>query len=61
GAAPIYYQSVEMLALFALAAVGAGKMASIDALLCDCWKTCCSSKSAGGNSTRPMQITGAKR
>lgn len=61
GAAPIYYQSVEMLALVALAAVGAGKMASIDALLGDCWKTCCSSKSAGGNSARPMQITGAKR
>ena len=36
GAAPIYYQSVEMLALFALAAVGAGKVASIDALLCGC-------------------------
>ena len=33
GAAPIYYQSVEMLALFALAAVGAGKVASIDALM----------------------------
>ena len=33
GAAPIYYQSIEMLALFALAAVGAGKVASIDALM----------------------------
>jgi uncharacterized membrane protein YphA (DoxX/SURF4 family) len=40
GAAPIYYQSIEMLALFALAAVGAGKVASIDALLCGCCQSC---------------------
>ncbi len=43
GAAPIYYQSIEMLALFALAAVGAGKVASIDALLCGC-RSCCRTK-----------------
>lgn len=61
GAAPIYYQTVEMLALFALAAVGAGKMASIDALLCDCWRTCRASKSAAGSPARPNQTTGAKR
>jgi uncharacterized membrane protein YphA (DoxX/SURF4 family) len=40
GAAPIYYQSIEMLALFALAALGAGKVASVDSLLGCCWKSC---------------------
>ena len=41
GAAPIYYQSIEMLALFTLAAVGAGKCASIDALFCSCCRFGC--------------------
>ena len=40
GAAPIYYQSIEMLALFSLAALGAGKVASIDSLLGCCWSRC---------------------
>jgi uncharacterized membrane protein YphA (DoxX/SURF4 family) len=41
GAAPIYYQSIEMLALFSLAALGAGKMASVDSLLgCYCASAC---------------------
>jgi uncharacterized membrane protein YphA (DoxX/SURF4 family) len=44
GAAPIYYQSIEMLALFTLAAVGAGKVASVDALLCGCRQYCCPPK-----------------
>ncbi len=30
GAAPIYYQGVEMLAMFALAAIGAGNLAGLD-------------------------------
>jgi len=44
GAAPIHYQSIEMLALFALATLGAGKVASVDALLCGCRKYCCPPK-----------------
>jgi len=61
GAAPIYYQSIEMLALFTLAAVGAGKVASVDALFCGCRQFCCPPKSAAGNSARPSQATGTKR
>ena len=33
GAAPVYYQAVEMLALFALAAIGAGRFFGVDYLL----------------------------
>jgi uncharacterized membrane protein YphA (DoxX/SURF4 family) len=44
GAAPIYYQAVEMLALFALAANGAGKWFSVDALLGCCRGWCCPPK-----------------
>jgi uncharacterized membrane protein YphA (DoxX/SURF4 family) len=44
GAAPIYYQAVEMLALFALAANGAGKWFSVDALLGCCRGWCCPRK-----------------
>jgi uncharacterized membrane protein YphA (DoxX/SURF4 family) len=44
GAAPIYYQAVEMLALFALAANGAGKWASVDALFGCCRTWCCPPK-----------------
>lgn len=47
GAAPIYYQAVEMLALFALAANGAGKWFSIDALLGCCRAWCCPPKDGG--------------
>lgn len=44
GSAPIYYQSVEMLALFALAANGAGKWMSIDSLFGCCRAWCCPPK-----------------
>jgi uncharacterized membrane protein YphA (DoxX/SURF4 family) len=37
GAMPIYYQAIEMLALFALAAIGAGQVAGLDALLEPFW------------------------
>ena len=46
GSAPIYYQAVEMLALFALAANGAGKWLSVDALLGCCRGWCCPPKAA---------------
>ena len=60
-ATPIYYQSVEMLALFALAAVGAGKVASVDALLCGCRRYCCPPKTAAGTPPRTSQATGTTR
>jgi len=41
GSAPIYYQAIEMLALFALAANGAGKWASVDAMFGCCRAWCC--------------------
>jgi uncharacterized membrane protein YphA (DoxX/SURF4 family) len=41
GSAPIYYQAIEMMALFALAANGAGKWASVDALFGCCRAWCC--------------------
>ena len=44
GSAPIYYQAVEMVALFALAANGAGKWLSVDALLGCCRGWCCPPK-----------------
>ena len=37
GAMPIYYQAIEMLALFALAAIGAGQVFGFDALLQPLW------------------------
>lgn len=37
GAMPIYYQAIEMLALFALAAIGAGQVFGFDALLQPMW------------------------
>jgi uncharacterized membrane protein YphA (DoxX/SURF4 family) len=46
GAAPIYYQAVEMLALFALAAVGAGKYAGLDYVLSGLWRSCCARQTA---------------
>lgn len=46
GAAPIYYQAVEMLALFALAAIGAGKYAGLDFLLGGMYRMCCGKKTA---------------
>ncbi len=55
GAAAIYYQAVEMLALFALAALGAGQYAGLDFLLGGMVRMCCgrkpaaASRSAGAN------------
>jgi uncharacterized membrane protein YphA (DoxX/SURF4 family) len=54
GAAPIYYQGVEMLALFALAALGAGQYAGLDFLLGGICRVCCARKPAAAS-------TGAKR
>jgi uncharacterized membrane protein YphA (DoxX/SURF4 family) len=54
GAAPIYYQAVEMFALFALAALGAGQYAGLDFLLGGLWHNCCGRKAAAASS-------GAKR
>lgn len=51
GAAPIYYQSVEMLALFALAGLGAGYWAGLDGVIAKSCGLCCSPKAkniAGG-------------
>ena len=41
-AAPVYYQSIEMLALLVLAAFGAGRYAGLDYFIscCPCWKCC---------------------
>jgi uncharacterized membrane protein YphA (DoxX/SURF4 family) len=41
GTAPIYYQAVEAVALFALAAVGAGQFAGLDFLLSSLRRVCC--------------------
>ncbi len=58
GAVPIYYQAVEMLALFALAAIGAGNYAGLDFLLGGAYRMCCGKKpAAAGSTVRP----GAKR
>ena len=54
GAAPIYYQAVETLALFALAAIGAGQFAGLDFLLGGLWRNCCGRKATAASS-------GAKR
>jgi uncharacterized membrane protein YphA (DoxX/SURF4 family) len=49
GAAPIYYQAVEMLAMFALAAVGAGKYAGLDFIFGGCCRCCCRGKLSSAN------------
>jgi uncharacterized membrane protein YphA (DoxX/SURF4 family) len=41
GAAPIYNQAVEALALLALAAIGAGRFFGIDAVCCGIRNVCC--------------------
>lgn len=46
GAAPVYYQAVECCALLALAGIGAGRIAGLDALLGYCWSCCCKPKKA---------------
>jgi uncharacterized membrane protein YphA (DoxX/SURF4 family) len=45
GAVPIYYQAIEMLAMFLLAAIGAGQFAGIDFLISSVWNWCCPPKS----------------
>lgn len=44
GAAPVYFQSVEMLALLLLAAAGAGRFAGLDFFLGFFYKNCCKRK-----------------
>ncbi|MEX2174560.1 MAG: DoxX family protein [Pirellulaceae bacterium] len=44
GAAPIYYQAVEMFAMFFLAAIGAGRFAGLDFLLGGARRFCCPPK-----------------
>lgn len=44
GAAPIYYQSVEMLAMFVLASMGAGYWAGLDGVIANCCGLYCSPK-----------------
>ena len=44
GAAPIYNQAIEMLALLALAAVGAGRFFGLDAFICPCKDKCATPK-----------------
>lgn len=44
GAVPIYYQGVEMLALFALAAIGAGRFGGLDFFVTGLIRSCCGSK-----------------
>jgi uncharacterized membrane protein YphA (DoxX/SURF4 family) len=53
GSAPVYYQAVEALALFALAANGGGKWASVDALLGRCCQWCCRNRSAARGTQEP--------
>jgi uncharacterized membrane protein YphA (DoxX/SURF4 family) len=49
GASPIYYQAIEMLALFALAAVGAGQFAGLDFLFSGLWRSCCGPRQRTAN------------
>ena len=60
GAAAIYYQAVEMLALFALAAIGAGQYAGLDFLLGGLYRMCCGRKPAA-TSRSAAANQGAKR
>jgi uncharacterized membrane protein YphA (DoxX/SURF4 family) len=46
GATPIFYQGVEMLALFFLAAIGAGQFAGLDFILGGLGRVCCGRKAA---------------
>jgi len=46
GAAPIYNQAIEMLALLALAAIGAGRFVGLDYLLGGLRSVCCPSRKA---------------
>lgn len=51
GAAPIYNQAVEALALLALAAIGAGQFFGIDAICCPFKKQACSPQSKPAEKT----------
>jgi uncharacterized membrane protein YphA (DoxX/SURF4 family) len=51
GAAPIYNQAVEALALLALAAIGAGRFLGIDALCCGIRNVCCPAKKTPGTTS----------
>jgi uncharacterized membrane protein YphA (DoxX/SURF4 family) len=57
GAAPIYNQAIEMLALFALAALGAGRFVGLDAFICPLKEKCCPPKQAVEISrTKPVPV-----
>jgi hypothetical protein len=47
GAAPIYYQAVEMLSLLVLAAIGAGQYLGIDYLFGGLKAWCCPGRNTG--------------
>jgi uncharacterized membrane protein YphA (DoxX/SURF4 family) len=47
GALPIYNQAIEMLALLALAAIGAGRFLGLDAICCGLKAICCPGKKTG--------------
>jgi uncharacterized membrane protein YphA (DoxX/SURF4 family) len=52
-AAPVYYQTIEMLGLLVLAATGAGRYAGLDYLIscCPCWN-CCRGKKESANARK---------
>ena len=52
GAAPIYYQAVEAVALFALAAVGAGRFAGLDYVFGGLRGYCCPPRRAAAEGAR---------
>lgn len=57
GAAPIYNQAVEALALLALAAIGAGRFFGIDAICCPFKKQACVTQpQPADKSTRPAPV-----
>lgn len=61
GAAPVWSQLVEMLALFALAGIGAGRFAGLDGVLGALWNWCCPPRdSRGERATSPPARTGNK-
>lgn len=65
GAVPIYYQMVEMLALFALAAVGGKRLIGLDYVVTGLWSLCCKKPAAAAAqgaaaTTTPAQKSAAK-
>jgi uncharacterized membrane protein YphA (DoxX/SURF4 family) len=56
GAAPIYNQAVEMLALIALAAIGAGSFFGIDAICCPFKKQVCAIEPKSANTAKSAPV-----